>query len=204
MGGTLNATTEQAANDARRAFDADHNRKILSHGGDYVGNGEPMFQSPLNAASIKESEPPIVDPLQDEGAAQPFRSEPEPVYAQPTQPPVQTLADLDQQNRSAAPPAPHDEARAAVQAALETTPAVAPQAAAPIPAQSFAGLPPLPPLPDFSTLPPLPQEPAFNAPPDPAAGLPPENLEEILPQAPAPAPAPVPSDPGQFKIPGQS
>lgn len=196
MGGTLNATTEQAADDARRAEEADRNRTILSHGGDYVGNDAPMYQSPLNAASIPPSDPPMVDPLQP-----PVQNEPEPVYRTPfVAPHATTLADIDQQNR-----APHEEARAAIDAAFDSIPSTTPASPMSMPSVTTQQpeLPPLPPLPDFSTLPPLPQDPGFDT-VQPGA-LPPENLGEILPQAPAPAPVnTTPSDPGQFRIPGQS
>lgn len=65
------------------------------------------------------------------------------------------------------------------------------------PANDMQGLPPLP---DFSTLPPLPPD----MPPDGSVGaLPPENLGDILPPADN-IQSNGPSDPGQFKIPGQS
>lgn len=86
--------------------------------------------------------------------------------------------------------------------------------------------PPPPPMPDFSQLPPLPPPPVFpqgevmapmapqepqlaplgpQAPEIPQAPLPPEQLGEVLPQAPdlPPAQNAGPSDPKQFKIPGQ-
>jgi len=197
MGGTLNATTEQAAEDARREEEADRNHTILSHGGAYVGNSEPMYQSPLNAASIPPSDPPMIDPLQP-----PAQKEPEPAYTTPFVPPSPTLADLDEQNRAPQ----HDEARAAIDAAFNNAPAPAPSGAVanPFGPAPQSNLPPLPPLPDFSTLPPLPQDPGFNNTPVQPGPLPPENLGEILPQAPAPAPTnTTPADPGQFRIPGQ-
>jgi hypothetical protein len=210
MGGTLNATTEQAAEDERHALEDDRNHTILSHnsGNSYVGSGaQPTFQSPLNAASQPEEESPIVDPLSSSGD----NTAPT-AYAHSVQPPAETLEDIDKQNR-----APHEEARAAIDAAFNSAPPAASPApslppvqpetqpapaAAPAPS---AGLPPLPPMPDFSTLPPLP--PIADATP-PAGAVSPEKLEDIFGAASTPAPAapaqPQSNDPGQFKIPGQS
>jgi len=207
MGGVLNATTEQAANDKRQEIEADRNRTILSHGGAYVGGQSPTFQSPLNAAVLPVQDPPMIDPLQDTmPAPAPMPLPPAPA-PQPELPPLEviqppapssapTLADIDQQNRAAP---SHDEARAAVHAAFDSAPPAPDFSAGPAPAdQAPAGLPPLPPLPDFSTLPPMPGAPDANAP-----ALPPETLGETLPPAPAVPAAGKPADPGQFKIPGQ-
>lgn len=210
LGGTLNATTEQAADDMRREEEDDRNRTILSHGGPsaYVMSGEPTYGSPINSAVTEDHEPTIdpfaEKPQQDEPGA------PSTVLKQPQViPSGQTLADLDAQNRAT--PASEDHARAAVEAALEAAPttenpftvdnpALLGQAnpsgvyAAPLP-------PPPPPMPDFSTLPPLPPPPTFTPPtvqPEPEA---PGNIftPELTPPVP-PAPA---NDPGQFHIPGQ-
>lgn len=215
MGGTLNATTEQAAEDKRRELNDDRNHTILSHnnGNNYVGDSTPTFQSPLNATVQPAEEPPFVDPFKD------LTPPPEPetaptAYAHTVQPPEATLADLDKRNR-----APHEDARAAVDAAFGAVPfnpagnplegVGAQPLGGPVshdtpaaPAQN-ASLPPLPPLPDFSTLPPLPPAPGQNA---PMGALSPEKLEDVLapaPNVPAPA-APQSNDPGQFKIPGQN
>lgn len=205
MGGTLNATTEQAADDKRRELEDDRNRTILSHGNvGYVGDkgdAMPAFQSPLNAATQPPTdEPPTVDPFAQMPAVEPA---PQPVFTQPTpqpqpsMPPAATLAELDQQNR-----APHEDARAAVDAAFGAvpfTPTPAPQADFSQPQAAPAAMSGLPPLPDFSTLPPLPPAPNFDA---PSGALPPDKLEDML--APAAAPVqPQSTDPGQFKIPGQ-
>lgn len=214
MGGTLNATTEQAQEDKQRELEADRNHTILTHGGGntYVGNSMPAFQSPLNAAAQPEYEDsPSIDPF-TQAAPTPTDTAPT-AYAPSVQPPSETLADIDAQNR-----VPHDEARAAIDAAFSNPPAPAvtppplptfaplspePVTTAPLaplssPESSSAGaLPPLPPMPDFSTLPPLPD---INN--QPSGALPPEKLEEMLGSA--PAPVPQPNDPGQFKIPGQN
>lgn len=210
MGGTLNATTEQAAEDARRAAEDDRNRTILSHGEGYItDSGMPGYQSPLNSSTAPSEEPPIVDPFQNMTPPPRSNDTAPTAYVAPIQPPSQTLEELDSQNR-----APHEEARAAVDAAFNEAPAPTPTVQQPMasaPASPFpepqqqpaGGLPPLPPLPDFSTLPPLPQPGGASA--TPSGAVPPEKLEDIFGQTPAPAPtAPAPNDPGQFKIPGQS
>lgn len=213
MGGTLNATTEQAEEDKRHALEDERNHTILTHGGNtYVGNSTPTFQAPLNAASQPEVEPPMVDPFREDTPA-PAPSLP-PLQAAPVAPPrpAETLADLDRQNRT-----PHEEARAAVDAAFGAVPytpsntavtdfgsAVQPQQPSLQSAAPPAVLPPMPPMPDFSTLPPMPP---VGGGVEPQAGvLPPDKLEDVFGSAPAsPAPqAPLSNDPGQFKIPGQS
>ena len=188
MGGTLNATTEEAAEESRRDLEDDRNRTILSHGrGEYVGDSTPTYQAPFNAASQSDDEPESVDPMQEPSSSS-AEGEPETAptaYAQTIQPPTTTLADLDKQNR-----APHEEARDAVNAAFD----------APRPAVNT--VPPLPPLPDFSTLPPLPSAADFVTEPAESSA---EKLGDILPPPATPANEPAaPSDPGQFKIPGQS
>lgn len=219
MGGTLNATTEQAAEDNRREIEDDRNRTILTHGGNsYVSGETPAFQSPLNAASRPPEEQPMVDPFKDLTPTPPPDSAPT-AYAAPVQPPpsasAETLADLDRQNR-----VPHEEARAAVDAAYGAVPfspagnpleGVGAQPLGEVPHNEpqpapAAAPPAMPPLPDFSTLPPLPSAPE---PSQPSGALPPEKLEDVFGSAPSqppqnPAPTPQPSDPGQFRIPGQA
>lgn len=217
MGGTLNATTEQAAEDKRRALEDTRNHTILSHnsGNNYVGEQTPpTFQSPLNAAVRPQEEQPMIDPFKDMGPPSAPDSAPT-AYAAAIEPPApvaETLADIDKENRAS-----HEEARAAVDAAFGAVPfSPAGNPAANIGAQPLgevphdqpptpqppAATPSMPPLPDFSTLPPLPQPPEQNP---SAGGMPPEKLEDLLAPAPnAPAPTPPPkADPGQFRIPGQ-
>lgn len=216
FGGTLNATTEQAAEEKRRELKSDQNHTILTHGGNsYVGDSSPTFQSPLNAATQTEYEPTVPDPFsQTSPPVAPDMSSPVVSYAPPVQPPNETLADLDAKTR-----VPHEEARAAVDAAFDSIPAApsgepqpAPQPVfeqpAPVTPPAPVGAPPLPPMPDFSTLPPLPPAPNTEAPvvtAAPSGALPPEKLEEVLgANPPAPRPTPQSNDPGQFRIPGQS
>lgn len=211
MGGTLNATTEQAADDKRRSEEDERNHTILSHSNNnYVGDSTPTFQSPINAASQPEEDQPMVDPFKETSLPS-VAYESAPAYVEPPAPTPsgETLADIDAQNR-----APHEEARAAIDAAFGAvpfTPSSRPIENNGVPsisnnepaAASVASLPPMPPLPDFSTLPPLP--PTQNATPAPVMGaLPPEKLEDIFtPASSVQAPAQS-NDPAQFKIPGQS
>jgi hypothetical protein len=205
MGGTLNATTEQAAEESRRAADDDRNRTILSHGGSgYIADSTaPVYQSPLNSSTGPAEEPSVVDPFQNVTSSVNNDTAPT-AYAAPVQP-TETLAQLDAQTR-----APHEDARAAINAAFDAAPTPVsdpfpqPQPFSAPEASSLppVGMPPLPPLPDFSTLPPLPPQPTTTS--GPSGALPPEKLEDMFkPAAPAPA-TPPPSAPDQFKIPGQS
>lgn len=211
LGGTLNATTERAAEDKRRDLDTDQNKTILHHG-TYVGASRPALgESPLNAAMGKSDEPPSVDPFattnKDEAVIAALKEE------------TQALA--DKQTQSTAPPSLPDserDARAAITEALAAAPPLEP-AASPAPAVSPSPLPTvssapatladiesnvmhgLPPLPDFSDfsgsgLPPLPPAPVGAA----DGGLPALNTPPSAPSAPAP---PRTFNPSQFQIPGQ-
>lgn len=203
FGGTLNATTDQAAQDKRNA-DTDRNKTILSHGSNqYVGDSQPIFESPLNGAG-QTGEQPSIDPFATINTLETVAP-----LTPPT--PVGTLADIDQQNRAdstfAEPVAPsNDPAMDAVNAVLEASPdpqpfdpvaivETAPLAPAPqvdnqtIPSAPMT--PPPPPMPDFSMLPPLPPPPVFPQQSDqfaPAApSLPPLGPQPPeLPQAPLP------------------
>lgn len=235
IGGTLNATTEQAAEDKRREAESTKNRTILSH--DNVGGGAvpeparntgPVFTPPPFSAATDASpaEEPMVSPLDTPSPATqnaepiaPPSLAPEPAAPAPVSAPAETLAEIDEKNRGVH----HEDARAAVEAAFasapftpannpqadigaqplgseplrpETTPSVAP--AAPPPPAS----PDLPPLPDFTALPP-PPPPVFAPPAGTAAQPQPEQLGQIFGEAPAAPPPLQPSDPAQFKIPGQ-
>lgn len=211
LGGTLNATTEQAEEDKRRDLEDERNHTILTHGGNsYVGNSTPTFQSPLNAASQPEVESPIVDPFREDAPssvnAASVTLSPISTSAVEVPKPKETLADIDRANRS-----PHEEARAAVDAAFGAvpyTPSIAPAMSEPTPAPNLQpvpppmSLPPMPPMPDFSTLPPMPMMPDTSA---SSSALPPDKLEDVFGAAVSPAPVipPQSNDPAQFKIPGQ-
>lgn len=192
LGGTLNATTEQAEEDARRDLADDQNKTLLSHS--YLSES-PTYNAPINGA----------DPSSDAAAADVdvFANSPNTPPSAETVPeqatvgetvispidstvvpgPVgQTLADLDAQNRDTD---SRNDALADVNSTFGNQPITqTPDVTLPLP----------PPLPDFSTMPPPPISPA----------QPPERLGDIF--APEPTPSQPPSgdsDPGQFKIPGQ-
>jgi hypothetical protein len=177
LGGTLNATTEQAADDARKVVDDDRNKTILSHGS-YVASA-PSFQAPLNAAVASDLEEPQIPDVLSQAAQTEVTA-----HIDAIQPPMPaahtpTLAEIDAQNRA------HDDARDAISQALGAAPA-------PTTIASADGLPPLPPMPDFSTLPPLP--------PDLASPI---SAPQSLPNSAVSAPTAQPTDPSQFRIPGQ-
>jgi len=210
MGGTLNATTELAAEDTRREEEDDRNRTLLSHGeGGHVNPSSAPSIPQFNANSqTNVDEPPIVDPFMTSNATLPTPSVDPPAPAEDNAqeaPSTQTLADIDAQVRN--PQAEHDEARAAVHAALSGSDS---PAATPAPTFDATGLPPLP---DFSTLPPppppLPPMPPMPSSSQPSGAVPPEQLADIFGTPPAsgapdtPTTPPPANDPGQFKIPGQ-
>ena len=208
MGGTLNATTEQAAEDQRKADEVDRNHTILTHNnGDYISADDaPSFQAPLNSASMPSDEAPLPDLFNTPSApnsvdaVMEYEESTPPSFSQKAQQ-VVTLADIDEQNRQ-----PHEEARAAVDAAFGAVPYTPtdPMQPAPTPVGPSPAAPVLPPLPDFSTLPPLPPLSTTPAPLQDAGGLPPEKLEDMFAPAPQSAPQqPQSNDPKQFKIPGQ-
>lgn len=119
--------------------------------------------------------------------------------------PEATLAQLDAQHRqSAGNTTPHaDDLLQGVRDEVRKEPAITPGFNLPPlpPMPDFAQLPPLPPAPDFSQLPPLPTQ------PEAASAAPEQPLGAVLPPLPKDTPAmpspTVPTDPGQFKIPGQ-
>lgn len=212
LGGTLNATTEQAAEDKRRDLDTDQNRTILHHG-TYVGASRPALgESPLNAVMGKSDEPPSIDPFattnKDEAVIAALKEE------------TQALA-TKQAQATASPSLPDSErdARAAITEALAAAPPLEPAvspapvvSSPPLPTVSSApatladiesnvmhGLPPLPDFSDFSGsgLPPLPPAPIGTA----DGGLPALNTSSSVPSTPA---QPRTFNPSQFQIPGQN
>ena len=211
LGGTLNATTERAAEDKRRDLDTDQNKTILHHG-TYVGESRPALgESPLNAAMGKSDEPPSVDPFattnKDEAVIAALKEETQALAAKQTQ--SATSPSLPDSER---------DARAAITEALAAAPPLE-AAASPAPVASSSPLPPvssapatladiessvmhgLPPLPDFSDfsgsgLPPLPPAPVGTA----DGGLPALNTP---PSAPSSSTQPRTFNPSQFQIPGQ-
>ena len=195
LGGTLNATTEQAEEDSRRQEADDKNKTILTHS--YLSD-TPTYNTPINSAEQSDGGSASVDIF----ATTPTPSAPvetgsiaETVIQPQT---GSTLAEIDAKNRD-------DSSRDEALAALGAVPG-------PIAPDIAATLPQPPPLPDFSTLPPPTISPAYAL--DQTTQPPPERLGDILaPEAPEipSLPPPVPSQPpasggsdlGQYKIPGQ-
>ncbi|MES2876746.1 MAG: hypothetical protein V4678_04745, partial [Patescibacteria group bacterium] len=127
MGGTLNATTEQAQHDKQHELDADRNKTILSHGGSkYIGDSQPSFQAPFSATTddADKSEPEVVDIFaQSTQPTEPAASIAPPVFEPQVlaSPPSETLEEIDRKNRRND-EADHSEARSAVELAYEATP----------------------------------------------------------------------------------
>ena len=199
LGGTLNATTEQAEEETRREEEDDKNKTILTHS--YLGESAPTFNTSINSAEESDAGENSVDifagtPPQEPG------NQPEGSIAETVVQPLSgpSLADIDAENRQAA---------SAPEAASEPTEPIVPLVS-PIPPELATALPQPPPLPvDFSTLSPPTISPAYALDPTPQT---PERLGDIFaPEQPTPpqvSPAPPTppadnSDPGQFKIPGQ-
>lgn len=226
MGGTLNATTEQAAKDKERELQNNQNKTILTHG-EYIGSNEPSFgDTPLNAAMGKSDEPPKIDPFANNSstAALPGMGAPETPSAASTAADESIMdaiakdtTQLTGKPAASASPAVNDResALAAVDAALSAAP---PAAAAASPAAQPAQTPTqstgksaTPTLAELeaaapaSSAPALPPMPDFSTlppiPPAPTgtpAGLPPvPPLGGGMPSAPvAPEPAAAPQSTG--------
>jgi hypothetical protein len=240
FGGTLNATTDEAAADKRREEESRRNHTLLSHDSPSASSG-----IPLNGAMADAGEPPTVDPFAEPPRSEPDapmhyeptplitltppgqeppKSEPEPAPApepvpEPPVPHTPTLVELEEEaHRAAAVKAadaanPVNDARAAVDAALNGVPFdPAHQPLESAGAMAFPDIPhtpdaapappalPLPPaVPDFSNFsaapPPLPDE-APPVPTVPNFGTPPASTPQVTPP-------PSPNDPGQFRLPGQ-
>ena len=223
MGGTLNATTEQAAKDKERELQNNQNKTILTHG-EYIGSNEPSFgDTPLNAAMGKSDEPPKIDPFANNSstAALPGMGASETPPASSADESImdaiaKDTTQLTGKPAASASPAVNDResALAAVDAALSAAPPAAAAASPVQPAQGpmqsasksatptlaeleaaapASSAPALPPMPDFSTLPPIPPAPTGTP-----AGLPPvPPLGGGMPSAPvAPEPAAAPQSTG--------
>lgn len=214
LGGTLNATTEEAADAKRREEEDTQNHTILSHDSSGYITNQPAYQAPMSAATGGATDEPEVADIFDESPTAhaeavdagldasastlpPAQVQPSDTAGVPvvdssssTLPPAgPTLADIDAANRASAPQ----------NGPGTQLPPVNPLSTLP------PGLPPLPPMPDFSTLPPLPgAQPPVDAQaslPSDQSTIPPAPLGSTLP--PATASEPGKADPSQFKIPGQ-
>ena len=200
IGGTLNATAEQAAEDKERELAGPQNKTILNHG-TYIGSSQPSFgDSPLNAAMGDSDEPPHVDPIADLGNTSTSIHEPQTGSSE--QAPQDDLEPAERQTLSAlaedTDAASHERKAAleAVDAALATAPPAPDLTKAPTLADieseiNGRGLPPLPDFADLPPLPPLPIGPVDDEQPAPPTDKPPE------------PPAAASFNPSQFHIPEQ-
>jgi len=198
LGGTLNATTDQAAEDSRREIDSDKNKTILTHS--YVGNSG---DTPPMSGAIAEDpngDAPL-DPLAAPSEPEKEPEAPEEVHSAYALDPEEAPKEASEPPKEPETPAPQPE---------EPQPADMPAPATP-PTPVDLNLPMPPPLPDFSAMNGAPSvNPAYAPEPSPM----PERLgdilapdpDEIQPPATPPTPpdAPKNDDPSQFKIPGQS
>lgn len=214
LGGTLNATTEEAHDEAEKADELDRNKQILSHNDEpQEPNGLAEPATPVGGDVSKPTEPSLGMPPLEETPIPPI---PTPPIEEPKPQPAP-----EQSNKEL------DDALQAVNSAYETQPfnpanqprtdvgaqPLAPEPAPEAPAQPAPqpqqldenGLPPIPPMPQLPVaepgasapqMPPMPPE-LPPLPNDQPGGGPP------APNLPPPPPAPGPNDPGQFKIPGQ-
>jgi hypothetical protein len=234
FGGTLNATTDEAAADKRREEESHRNHTLLSHDSPSASAG-----IPLNGAMAGGEEPPTVDPF-----AEPPKSEPDaPMHYEPTPmitlspptmgadspssssapmpppPPVPeptptvssapTIAELEARAKGTAPTtaeaADHvGDARAAVDAAFNGAPFD--PAHQPLQSTGATAFPDVPHSPAGPTLPLPPPLPDFSTlPPLPGEPSSSSSGPASSPLAAPPSPTPPPAnDPGQFKLPGQS
>lgn len=217
LGGTLNATTEQAAEDARHEAENQQNKTILSHA--YLSS-EPVADAPATASSETAGfpgTPPIAPgsasvsetPIPQVSSAymfeEPKDDTPEQEASSGSQEGYIVGGEKVIQPLTPEAPLPAPEPQV-VPAPVEPTPA--PQ---PGPSPADLGLPLPPPLPDFSqgTAPAAPAIPLPSTPQPPILGdiltqdAPQQAPPPVFDTPPAPTPPPAPTDPGQFTIPGQ-
>lgn len=217
LGGTLNATTEQAAEDAQREIDNDQNRTILSHsylGGDAADTEVHSAYAVENNTPIQQESTPApmevggersIQPLMEEAQAAALpASDPAPVVP-PTSAyaPNPTPTDL---GLPLPPPLPDfSQVNSVPMPAIPLPPTSQPEILgdilAPEPTQQYAEVPGMP----FEATN------TFAAPNTayaPEQQFPQASVEQMAPQpapqyAPAPQSQPNPADPGQFQIPPQ-
>lgn len=204
LGGTLNATADQAEEDSRRELESDKNKTILKHS--YVGGGDATSAMSGATADTEEDES-TVDPLSATAAPVEEPSEPAPEEVHSAYALEPEVAEAPKEDAPVGPEAPKEEPVLEHHAEKVIEP---PTPAVPV----DLGLPMPPPVPDFSTMNNTELNSAYAPEPMPT----PERLGDILapdpneppvppvtpPSAPQPPSTPPSNDPGQFKIPGQS
>ncbi|MEO6109457.1 MAG: hypothetical protein ABIP50_00390 [Candidatus Saccharimonadales bacterium] len=220
LGGSLSATTEQASDDARHEAESDQNKTILSHayvgttptapidapsvdpGHDFLGSNVPAGSSSVNSGAGAAA-PAIGDLVHSAyGLDTPSTPEPAaptpassvmpaaPIMIEPIAPPVTQNPGLPPM-----PPAPAD-------LGLPMPPAVPDFSQPPVMPSTAYTTPPAP-KPEIlgDILAPEPAQPAaVPFMPTPAGGM---TVLQPLPPQPIASPILGPTDPGQFKIPGQ-
>ena len=214
LGGTLNATAEEAAVAKRYELEREQNQTILSHDNDHFLTDQPTHQAPLSATvdTAQNNEPKVRDIFADSpneaagiipelpvvqrpvahDTSAPAPAMPSfqanslpPAPTFPAQPAAPTLAEIDSKNRA------QGDLLGDVHAAYTNN----------YPGSTLPPLPPAPPMPDMSTLPPLPNLSSPQGFHDNGSSILAEPLGSTLPPASAPVQQDK-SDPGQFKIPG--
>lgn len=205
LGGTLNATTEEAAAAKRREEVQNQNHTILSHDGGHYMADQPSFQAPLSAAVDAAADEPTVQDIFSESptahaeglpAITGVKATDSAPAAMSSLPPLGATAPISTLPPLGAAPAvptmpPVASAAAPTLAEIDaqnrqaaSTSALSDVHAAfgTAPAQNQSAplpqgisLPPLPPMPDFSTLPPLPGQ---------SSTLPPLGSQEVTTSVP--------------------
>jgi hypothetical protein len=230
FGGTLNATTEQAADDARRAAENDQNKTILSHA--YLStepNAAPSAPAEPSASTLVgfPGTPDVapgsvgVNTVSESTSLSSAYAFDEPAAGTPSSETAESTPDagfIVGGEKVIQPLTPPIVEAPAPQQGIPMPPA-------PNPTPTDLGLPLPPPLPDFSQGAPV--APAIPLPPtqqppilgdiltqDPAAPLPPAQpvdayafdapVAPVMPPVVPPAQPPTSNDPGEFKIPGQA
>ncbi|HET7630201.1 MAG TPA: hypothetical protein VFK03_02395 [Candidatus Saccharimonadales bacterium] len=213
---TFNATTDEAEEEKRRSESDDRNHALLSHGRPTSSKSAPA--AAVNSFSADEQPSQALTDIETAPAEQP-----------PVQPERQpTMAELEARAHALANPEAEqqsslDNARAAVDQAIESSSEPAHQPTADLNAQPMSYIESpidhqpdnpsastdegLPPLPNFADLPPLPGD--QPAPPTPSSNQPPlvpppTQFGSALPPLDSDqSSTPPANEPGQFKLPGQ-
>jgi hypothetical protein len=208
LGGTLNATTQEAEVEKRQEADAESNKVLLNHGSGSNGGLN------ANQPDYKEDdEPEFIDPMEDSKPP----SEIKPAASSDKTKTSPTLADLEAQVQAHAGDKSQsggaEDARKAVESVIDSMPfdpahhpdaSIGAQAMPSLDHSSSLPLPPPPPLPDFSQLPPPPELAPQNPPASSQSLPPPPTNNTANTNSANNIPPPVSgNDPTQFRIPGQ-